>query len=1223
MENSENNADSRINLEKGHPMRHLIAVAIVALLGSIPVFPIRAEETLWKSDTVLATVSPVQELYDRALTAQEGGNLEEATGLLDQVIALQPDHALAHWLRGAILLQQERLDAAITDLKESTRLAPEFAEGHAALGWGLLLAGRFAEAMEPTRKAHESAPENFSWTVNLGHLHLFANDPGKARVLYESSLPTIPDDEAYRIGPQADFALFLKKGWAVAAVRTEAEWFDAAWEQEKSRRRDRIEAETLNQKIIDLSHAGQFSAALPLARRALEIRENTLGPDHPDTIVSLNNLAMLHKEMGNHAAAIPLARRILTIRENTLGPDHPDTARSLNNLASLNKNIGAFSEAESSYKRALTIRENTLGPDHPDTATSLNNLAMLYREMGNPIAALPLAQRAMTIWEKSLGPDHPQTATGLNNLALLYQDMGDQDEAQSCYKRALAIREKSLGPDHPDTATSFNNLAMLYKNIGSYSAAESLLRQALAVKEKSLGTDHPRTATTLDNLAVLYHDMGAYAEAESRYRHALAIREKSLGPDHPDTAISLVNLGTLYQDMGNHDKAESRFKEALAIQEKILGAKHPDTAASLNNLAVLYQDMGAHARAKPLYRRALAIREQTLGPDHPDTVWSLNNLALLYQAMGAHDKAEPLHGRALALAINAQNPELQWRVEYSMSQLFEKLGDPGSAIFFGKRAVNIVQKLRGGISGMEKDLQRTFLTDKKGVYEGLAHRLIDQGRLMEAERVLAMLKEEEYFDYIRRDLGKDPRNSVIPFALFEQPLEEGLTERLRRLGVLGKKRVPLARLKVRTPEQERQLLALDAVIANAVEDFQHHLVEIREAFRKAGDKAHAVAFNETDRTDLGRLQNALEKMGHSVVVLNYLPGTDRLRILVITPETIVTRSAPVTLADLAERVIQSRKLFADPENDPKPMAKEWYDLLIGPVAADLPVNATLMVSLTGSLRYLPLAALHDGERWLIEKHPVTLFTVAGGASGWQSPSGMWRVAGFGVSTGGGEHLVPLPAVRDELDAIILEGAGDTRGVLPGKVHLDEAFDDTTLKKTMALAKSQVFHIASHFDFRPGTEMDSFLLLGGGKRLTLAEFKRGKDRFHDVDLLTLSACETAVGGTDAQGREVEGFGALAQHKGAAAVLATLWPVDDASTGRFMADFYRRREVERLTKAEALQRTMTAFIRGEGNKSDDSRTTPVSMDAPLRRDPSPDPSHAHPYYWAPFILMGNWL
>ena len=149
--------------------------------------------------------------------------------------------------------------------------------------------------------------------------------------------------------------------------------------------------------------------------------------------------------MGDYAKAEPLYKRALAIREKALGPDHPDTAQSLNNLALLYDSMGDYAKAEPLYKRALAIREKALGPEHPDTAQSLNNLAKLYYSMGDYAKAEPLYQRALAIYEKALGPEHPDTATSLNNLAFLNVDFGKAAGALEYAERAEKAQEAQLG----------------------------------------------------------------------------------------------------------------------------------------------------------------------------------------------------------------------------------------------------------------------------------------------------------------------------------------------------------------------------------------------------------------------------------------------------------------------------------------------------------------------------------------------------------------------------------------------------------------------------------------------------------------------------------------------------------------------------------------------------------------------------------------------------------
>jgi CHAT domain-containing protein len=295
---------------------------------------------------------------------------------------------------------------------------------------------------------------------------------------------------------------------------------------------------------------------------------------------------------------------------------------------------------------------------------------------------------------------------------------------------------------------------------------------------------------------------------------------------------------------------------------------------------------------------------------------------------------------------------------------------------------------------------------------------------------------------------------------------------------------------------------------------------------------------------------------------------------------------------------------------------------------------TLMWSLDGVLRYLPVAALHDGEAYLVERYRHVMFTPASQARLKDAPQTTWKALGLGVSQAHGEFGA-LPGVVEELQGIIRdEGQAASTGVLPGAIKLDAAFTAQAMRAALR-QHYQVVHIASHFHFRPGNETASFLLLGDGSHLPLSELKTWPNIFAGVDLLTLSACETAMGNAAGDGKEVEGFGVLAQRQGAKAVIATLWPVADASTTALMQELYRHHAMQPgLPKIEALRQAQLTLLQGQQPGGDvvaqgkRSLIDPVaehrdSSTSALPRFPwNPRAPYAHPFYWAPFILIGNW-
>ncbi len=342
-------------------------------------------------------------------------------------------------------------------------------------------------------------------------------------------------------------------------------------------REDERTAGLCNTLGYHLQMIGDYPGARPYFERALAIREQALGPEHPDIANSLNNLGSLLYAQGDLAGARPYLERALAIRETALGPAHPDTARSLNNLGMLLKTQGDLAGARPYYERALAIWEQALGPAHPDTANSLNNLGYLLQAQGDLAGARPYYERALAIYEQALGPAHPTTALSLNNLGMLLQTMGDLAGARPYYERALAIRETALGPEHPDTANSLNNLGSLLYAQGDLAGARPYYERALAIRETALGPAHPDTARSLNNLGGLLYAQGDLAGARPYFERALAIRETALGPAHPDTAQSIWWMGTLLAQTGDLDAARAHLERAVGIYRRTLGPTHPTT----------------------------------------------------------------------------------------------------------------------------------------------------------------------------------------------------------------------------------------------------------------------------------------------------------------------------------------------------------------------------------------------------------------------------------------------------------------------------------------------------------------------------------------------------------------------------------------------------------------------------------------------------------------------
>ena len=266
-----------------------------------------------------------------------------------------------------------------------------------------------------------------------------------------------------------------------------------------------------------------FAAILGMPQLALALADSvtlmadTLGPDHPHTLGSRNNLANAYQDAGRLDDAITLYGKTLEDFENLLGPRHPSTLISRSNLAGAYCDAGRLDKAITLHRQTLEDRIRILGPHHPDTLTSRNNLANAYWHAGRLDKAISLFEQTLKDFENLLGPNHPDTLTTQDNLAITYRTVGRLGEAIPLFEQTLTDRTRTLGPKHTDTLTTQANLAIAYRTAGRLDEAISLLEQNLKDFENFLGPDNPLTQASRHNLAGAYHAAGRFEDADKLF----------------------------------------------------------------------------------------------------------------------------------------------------------------------------------------------------------------------------------------------------------------------------------------------------------------------------------------------------------------------------------------------------------------------------------------------------------------------------------------------------------------------------------------------------------------------------------------------------------------------------------------------------------------------------------------------------------------------------------
>jgi eukaryotic-like serine/threonine-protein kinase len=414
---------------------------------------------------------------------------------------------------------------------------------------------------------------------------------------------------------------------------------------------DKIEANFLNQPLVQAEilltvggaylGVGEAATGIPFLTRSLELFKAKVGPDHPDTLTSMNNLSAAYKAAGKPDLALPLYEETLKLRRAKLDPDHPDTLISMNNLALVYKAAGKLDVALPLFEETLKLKKAKFGPDHPDTFTSMGNLAAGYHAAGKLDLALPLYEETLKLRKTKLGLHHPTTLISMNNLADAYRDAKKLDKALPLFEETLELKKAKLGLDHPSTLTTMNNLALVYKAAGKLDLALPLFEETLKLRKAKLGFDHPDTLQSMNNLAGEYQAAGKLDKALPLFEETLELKKAKLGPDHPSTLTTMNNLGRAYCVAKHYDKAVPALTEFVAAKRKQSKKNDPKFADVLAQASMELLTCDQFAAAEEMLRESLAIREQT----QPNALPTFNTHVRLGGALLGQKKyaeAEPL-----------------------------------------------------------------------------------------------------------------------------------------------------------------------------------------------------------------------------------------------------------------------------------------------------------------------------------------------------------------------------------------------------------------------------------------------------------------------------------------------------------------------------------------------------------------------------------------------------
>jgi CHAT domain-containing protein len=825
-------------------------------------------------------------------------------------------------------------------------------------------------------------------------------------------------------------------------------------------------------------------------------------------------------------------------------------------------------------------QENTQALKSNDAPTLLTQGKTNY-DAGRFSDALVTLQHASQHYEQ-IG-DRFNQALSLIYLSLTYQNLGQWQQSEAAIHQSLSLLQ---------TQSDAGILAQALNTLGSHQLATGQTEAALKTwqdAEKAYATagDEMGVLGSKINQAQAWQNLGMFRRSQQLLEQVQQFLNTQ--PNSLVKATGLRSLGMVRQAIGDLQQSQTILQESLAVAQALNSASDisaallalGNTARGLEQMqaALQYYQQAAETATNPLEQLEAQLNQLKLLIQ----LQQFTNTQALLPTIEAHLSQLPASRDAIYARVNfgqslmqmvgakglrpQQNAKIPDRQD--IAQLLAEAIQQAKTLNDSRAESLAVGTLGKLYEQTQQWLEAQRLTQQALILAGRTNATdISYSLQWQLARVLtqkgdiegAIAANQQAFD-ILQSLRTDliAMNPDVRFSFQEQiePIYRNLVSLL-----------------LQSPSQERLKQA-----RNVIESLQ--LAELENFFRIACLDVKAE-----------QIDTVIEKDDRTAAVIYPIILPDRLAVIVSLPGQPLSQYSTALSQSAVEETISELRMTMSPALPNKMrlrLSQTVYDWLIRPVEAQLAEREikTLVFVLDGVLRNVPMAALHDGQQYLIEKYSVAL------APGLQllEPRSLKQLQLRSLTGGLTEErqgFSALPAVAQEVEQI--------KTNIPSQVLLNETFTRTALENQIQSLPVAVVHLATHGQFSSKPE-DTFLLTWDGRlnvnSLSQILKTREQKNSQPIELLVLSACQTAAGDK----RAALGLAGLAVRSGVRSTVATLWSVNDQSTAEAIAEFYRH------------------LIQSDGNRAEAIRHAQLSL---LNQK-----KYQHPYYWAPFVLLGNWL
>ncbi|KYC38756.1 hypothetical protein WA1_35235 [Scytonema hofmannii PCC 7110] len=793
---------------------------------------------------------------------------------------------------------------------------------------------------------------------------------------------------------------------------------------------------------------------------------------------------------------------------------------------------GQFADAAKFWELAAVSFQQQ--GDILNQAWSLSYLSLAYQNLGEWNKAEKAIVNSLNLLKRQ--KEHSQIlAVSLNTLGTLQLAQGKGEAALESWQKAE--RAYAAAGDLVGKTGSQINQAQALQSLGYYRRSQSLL--ASITEQLQSQPDSLLKMQTLQSLGVALQMVGDVQKSQDILKQSLAISDRINSPE--DTSQILFSLGNTARDQEQKQVALNYYQQAAAKTTN----PRLQVEAQLNQLS-LYTETSQWKQAQSLL---VPIKTQlnNLPPSRTSIYAAVNfarSLSQLAQQRGGYPAQYQEAAQVLARGVQQAETLGDTRAK---AYALVKLG----GLYFQTQQLDLALQLTEQAQQIAEAIYASDIAYQAYWQIGRIRKI--QGDVKAAivayDLAVNMLKS------LRSDLVSINRDVQFSFQESVEPIYRELVDLL---------------LQSSKPSPENLVQARETIEAL-------QLAELDNFFREACIEAKPQQIDQIDNT---------------AAVIYPIILRDRLEVILSIPgKPLLSYKTSLSKTDLENNLKQMRQSLnlAYSNEERLRLYQYLYDWLIRPVESDLAKSGvkTLAFVLDGRLRTLPMAALHDGKQFLVEKYNLALSPGMQLLQARSFAGNNLKMMTAGLSAAR-QGFKALPGVNMEVKQIVSE--------VPGQFLLNEKFTSANLQKAVQSKPFSILHLATHGQFSSRSD-DTFILTWDSKIKVkeLGELikSRNEDETQPIELLVLSACQTAQG----DDRAILGLAGIAVHSRARSTLATLWAVKDESTAKFMSEFYKHLRQPGIDKAEALRQAQLTFLH--------------------------DADFSHPFYWAPFVLVGNWL